>query len=79
MKNLGKKIIYEIYPLSFYDSNNDGLGDIKGIIKKLDYLSLLGVDILWITPIFKSPKNDNGYDISNYLEIASVGMTASAP
>lgn len=69
MKNLGKKIVYELYPMSFYDSNGDGFGDIKGIIEKLDYLQLLGVDYIWITPIFKSPKNDNGYDISNYFEI----------
>ena len=69
MKKLGNKIIYELYPLSFNDSNNDGIGDIKGIIEKLDYLQLLGIDIIWITPIFKSPKNDNGYDISNYCEI----------
>lgn len=69
MKKLGNKIVYELYPISFMDSNNDGYGDIKGIIEKLDYLQLLGIDLIWITPIFKSPKNDNGYDISNYCEI----------
>lgn len=69
MKKLGTKIVYELYPMSFCDSNNDGYGDIKGIISKLDYLHLLGIDYIWITPIFKSPKNDNGYDISNYFEI----------
>lgn len=69
MKKLGNKIVYELYPTSFYDSNNDGVGDIKGIIEKLDYLQLLGIDLIWINPIFKSPKNDNGYDIENYLEI----------
>lgn len=69
MKKLGNKIVYELYPISFYDSNNDGIGDVKGIIEKLDYLALLGIDLIWITPIFKSPKNDNGYDIANYFEI----------
>lgn len=69
MKNLGSKIIYELYPSSFYDSNNDGVGDIQGIIKKLDYLKLLGIDMIWINPIFKSPKKDNGYDICDYYQI----------
>ena len=69
MKKLGKKVVYELYPLSFKDSNNDGVGDIRGIIEKLDYLHLLGIDLIWITPIFKSPKNDNGYDILNYCKI----------
>ncbi len=69
MKKLGNKVVYELYPSSFYDSNNDGYGDIKGIVEKLDYLQLLGVDYIWITPVFKSPKNDNGYDVANYCEI----------
>lgn len=63
------KIVYEIYPKSFMDANNDGIGDIKGIIGKLDYLKELGVDILWLTPFFKSPMEDNGYDISDYLSV----------
>lgn len=63
------KVIYQIYPKSFYDSNDDGLGDIKGITKKIDYFSFLGVDYIWITPIFMSPQNDNGYDISDYYKI----------
>ena len=63
------KIVYQIYPKSFKDSNNDGFGDIKGIIEKLDYLKDLGVDILWLTPYFKSPMKDNGYDVSNYLDV----------
>lgn len=66
------KIAYQIYPKSFMDSNGDGVGDIQGIISKLDYLQELGIDILWITPIFKSPQNDNGYDVSNYYEIEEV-------
>ena len=63
------KIIYQIYPKSFKDDNNDGIGDLKGIISKLDYLKNLGVDILWLTPYFSSPMEDNGYDVSNYLDI----------
>ncbi len=62
-------VVYQIYPRSFYDSNNDGIGDINGIIQKLDYLKDLGVDILWISPMLESPLDDNGYDISNYQEI----------
>lgn len=62
--------VYQIYPKSFNDSNGDGIGDIKGIIERLDYLKLLGVDILWISPIYKSPMDDNGYDISDYRDIA---------
>ena len=63
------KIIYQIYPSSFKDSNNDGIGDIPGIISKLDYLKELGVDILWLTPFFKSPMVDNGYDVADYCDI----------
>lgn len=62
-------IIYQIYPLSFYDSNNDGFGDIKGIIQKLDYIKDLGVNLIWLSPIYKSPMHDNGYDISDYYSI----------
>ncbi|CAM4136746.1 glucohydrolase [Streptococcus penaeicida] len=63
------EIIYQIYPKSFQDSNNDGIGDIRGIINRLDYLSNLGITCIWICPIYKSPMADNGYDISNYFEI----------
>ena len=62
-------VIYQIYPRSFSDSNNDGLGDINGIISKLDYLKELGVNCAWLSPIYDSPQVDNGYDISNYLDI----------
>lgn len=62
-------IVYEIYVQSFNDSNNDGIGDIRGIIQKLDYLKDLGVNILWLTPIFESPLVDNGYDIADYRKI----------
>lgn len=62
-------VIYQIYPRSFCDSNNDGLGDIQGIISKLDYLKELGVNCVWLSPVYDSPQKDNGYDISNYLDI----------
>jgi oligo-1,6-glucosidase len=62
-------IAYQIYPRSFKDSNNDGIGDIRGIINKLDYLQDLGINVIWISPIFKSPMVDNGYDISDYYDI----------
>ncbi|MBD5639961.1 alpha-glucosidase [Clostridium botulinum] len=62
-------VAYQIYPRSFKDSNNDGIGDIEGIISKLDYLKNLGVDIIWICPMYKSPNDDNGYDISDYKAI----------
>lgn len=63
------KVAYQIYPKSFYDSNGDGIGDIPGIISKLDYLKDLGVDILWISPVYPSPFADQGYDISDYYNI----------
>lgn len=62
-------VVYQIYPSSFQDSNGDGLGDLNGITKRLDYLHELGVDILWLSPIYKSPQVDNGYDISDYRAI----------
>jgi len=64
-----EQVIYQIYPRSFNDSNGDGIGDIPGIIEKLDYLKNLGVDIIWLSPIYESPNDDNGYDISNYYKI----------
>lgn len=64
------KVAYQIYPKSFNDTNGDGIGDIKGIIEKLDYLKDLGIDIIWISPIYKSPFVDQGYDISDYYSIA---------
>ena len=63
------KVVYQIYPKSFKDSNNDGIGDLKGVIEKLDYLKYLGVDYLWITPFFISPQKDNGYDVEDYYNI----------
>ena len=63
------KVAYQIYPKSFNDTNGDGIGDIKGIIDKLDYLKKLGIDIIWISPIYQSPFVDQGYDISDYYRI----------
>ena len=62
-------VVYQIYPRSFCDSNGDGVGDIPGIISKLDYLKSLGVDVIWLSPVYKSPNDDNGYDISDYKDI----------
>jgi len=62
-------VCYQIYPRSFKDSNGDGIGDINGITEKLDYLKDLGIDVIWVSPIFESPNDDNGYDISDYQEI----------
>ncbi|MCQ6267475.1 alpha-glucosidase [Fictibacillus sp. WQ 8-8] len=61
--------VYQIYPRSFNDSNGDGIGDINGIIEKLDYLKDLGIDVIWLSPVYKSPNDDNGYDISDYKKI----------
>ena len=73
MSNRGKwwqeAVVYQIYPKSFYDSNGDGIGDLRGIIAKLDMLQALGVDVLWLNPIYASPEVDNGYDISDYQAI----------
>ncbi len=62
-------MVYQIYPRSFKDSNGDGIGDLRGIIEKMDYLQELGVDVIWLSPIYESPNDDNGYDISNYQAI----------
>lgn len=64
------KVAYQIYPKSFLDTNGDGIGDLRGIISKLDYLKKLGIDIIWLSPIYKSPFVDQGYDISDYYAIA---------
>lgn len=64
-----KAVVYQIYPKSFQDSNGDGIGDLQGIIARLDYLENLGVDAIWLSPVYQSPDVDNGYDISNYEAI----------
>ncbi len=62
-------IIYQIYPRSFLDSNDDGIGDLAGITSRLDYLRDLGVDAIWLSPVYPSPQVDFGYDVSNYVDI----------
>lgn len=69
MTDFKKSVVYQIYPKSFYDSNGDGLGDLKGITEKLPYLQKLGVDVLWLTPFYVSPQRDNGYDVADYCQI----------
>ena len=69
MAEFNDKVIYQIYPKSFKDTNGDGFGDLQGIIEKLDYLEDLGIDYIWITPVFPSPQNDNGYDVADYCAI----------
>lgn len=64
-----ESVVYQIYPRSFYDANGDGIGDLRGITQKLDYLKELGVSVVWLSPVYKSPNDDNGYDISNYQDI----------
>jgi oligo-1,6-glucosidase len=62
-------VVYQVYPRSFADSDGDGVGDIRGIIGKLDYLERLGVDVVWLSPVYRSPMADNGYDISDYQDV----------
>ncbi len=69
MANFGESVVYQIYPKSFKDTNGDGIGDLPGIISKLNYLQDLGVEYIWITPFFKSPQRDNGYDVSDYCSV----------
>ena len=72
-----KSVVYQIYPLSFNDSNDDGIGDINGITQKLQYLKDLGVDVIWLSPVYQSPMDDNGYDISDYYKINPMFGTMS--
>lgn len=69
MKNFKQSVVYQIYPRSFRDANGDGIGDLRGVIEKLDYLQKLGVDYIWLTPFYISPQRDNGYDIADYYQI----------
>ena len=69
-KNWWKEaVVYQIYPKSFQDSNDDGIGDLQGIIQRLDYIKELGADVIWLNPIYQSPQVDNGYDISDYQSV----------
>ena len=69
MKDFRESVVYQIYPKSFNDSNGDGIGDINGVTEKLDYLKELGVDYIWLTPVYVSPQKDNGYDVADYYKI----------
>lgn len=69
MTDFRKSTVYQIYPRSFYDTNGDGFGDLKGVTAKLDYIKELGVDYIWMTPFFVSPQYDNGYDVEDYYNI----------
>ena len=73
-----ESVVYQIYPRSFQDSNHDGIGDLGGILTRLDYLKDLGVDVVWICPVYDSPNVDNGYDIRDYCEISTKDATAMA-
>ncbi len=69
MKDFKKSVVYQIYPKSFMDTNGDGFGDLQGVISKLEYLKLLGIDYIWLTPFYESPQRDNGYDVADYCKI----------
>src|SRR5699024_2343954 len=69
MQDFKDKVIYQLYPKSFKDSDGDGIGDIQGVIEKIPYLKELGIDMIWMNPIFLSPQKDNGYDITNYCAV----------
>lgn len=64
-----RRVVYQVYPRSFMDSNGDGVGDLRGIIQRLDYIQRLGANVIWLNPIYRSPNDDNGYDISDYRAI----------
>ena len=64
-----ESVVYQIYPRSFKDSNGDGIGDLNGITEKMDYLKELGINVIWLSPVYQSPNDDNGYDISDYRAI----------
>ena len=67
--DISNKVVYQVYPKSFKDSNGDGWGDLRGVTSKLDYLAKLGIDYIWLTPFFPSPQRDNGYDVADYRAV----------
>jgi trehalose-6-phosphate hydrolase len=69
MDDFRNKVVYQIYPKSFRDSNGDGVGDLRGVTEKLDYIRALGADYIWLTPFFPSPQRDNGYDVADYCAV----------
>ena len=76
MNSFKDKVIYQIYPKSFRDTDGDGLGDLRGVTEKLDYIQFLGADYIWLTPFFISPQNDNGYDVADYLSVDRSALSA---
>ena len=76
MRDFKSSTIYQIYTRSFQDSSGSGQGDIRGVIRRLDYLRELGIDYIWLTPFFKSPQNDNGYDVADYLSVDRSALSA---
>src|ERR1700737_4819079 len=73
-----RAVVYQVYPRSFADSNGDGIGDLRGVIGKLDYLADLGGDVVWVSLFYRSPQDDNGYDISDYQDIEPIFGTLAA-
>src|SRR3954471_13159556 len=73
-----RAVVYQIYPRSFADADGDGMGDLRGIIEHLDHLAELGVDVIWLSPIYPSPQDDNGYDIADYQDVDPVFGTLAA-
>jgi oligo-1,6-glucosidase len=65
-------VVYQVYPRSFADSDGDGVGDLRGVIDHLDHIAALGVDVIWLSPVYRSPQDDNGYDISDYQDVDPV-------
>ena len=72
-------VVYQVYPRSFADSDGDGVGDLRGVLDHLDYLDRLGVDVVWMSPVYRSPMDDNGYDISDYTDIDPLFGTLADP
>ena len=70
-------VVYQVYPRSFADSNGDGIGDLPGLLRHLDHIAGLGVDVVWLSPVYRSPQRDNGYDISDYQDVDPIFGTLS--